>query len=240
MTVQELHYDFDVKFDRVSSLSKPDFLPAEKDWLLNEAQSMLIKQKYNNKLNPGFETSQKRIDDLKSLVVKFPAQAPLSPTRVSSDLYTLSLSDLAFPYLFYISGKAKLVDPRNNCSSTAILRFIPHDDLYRSLKDPWNKTNSSSIIFNFASSPTPNQDAIYLYSGDFEIESVYIDYIRHPLRINLGTYEYIDGIIYPPQSSELPEHTHNEVVDLAVFLASSITESPEMIPNKAQILGINE
>lgn len=38
MTAPEMHYDFDIKFDRVASEAKPSFLPEEKDWFLNEAQ----------------------------------------------------------------------------------------------------------------------------------------------------------------------------------------------------------
>ena len=66
MTVIELHYDFDFKIDKVATLAKEDFNKAEKDWLLNEAQSLLVRKYYRgtNSSGEGFEMTQKRIDDL--------------------------------------------------------------------------------------------------------------------------------------------------------------------------------
>lgn len=79
MTVQEMLYDFDLKIDKVASLANPDFNLAEKEWLLNEGQNVLIKQRYsiNNNSRAGFEAIQKRIDDLKNLIVRFPEQPDL-------------------------------------------------------------------------------------------------------------------------------------------------------------------
>ena len=79
MTVQEMLYDFDLKIDKVASLANPDFNLAEKEWLLNEGQNVVVKQRYgpNNVYRAGFEVIQKRVDDLKNLVARYPEQDDL-------------------------------------------------------------------------------------------------------------------------------------------------------------------
>ena len=46
MDVKSMHYDFKLKMDRVDTLSNPDFNIAEIDWLLNEAQLVFVKNRF--------------------------------------------------------------------------------------------------------------------------------------------------------------------------------------------------
>lgn len=46
MTIQDIHYDFKVKIDKVDSLSKKNFLANEIDWIVNEAIKIFVKQRY--------------------------------------------------------------------------------------------------------------------------------------------------------------------------------------------------
>ena len=61
MTINEMHYDFKVKIDKVDSMSKKNFLPNEIDWIINEAIQIFVKQRYgqNNLKRAGFESIQK-------------------------------------------------------------------------------------------------------------------------------------------------------------------------------------
>lgn len=104
-STKELHYQFKINLDRVDSLSNPDFNAAEIDWFLNEAQLIFIKQRMSMRSNSkqkGFEESQKRIDDLGNLVIKFPNQVGITPSLVSPGIYELPLSALTYPYLFLL------------------------------------------------------------------------------------------------------------------------------------------
>lgn len=71
MTVEEMHNEFDITLDKISSSSYQELEPWEKDFYLNEAQMRIIKQRYSGKntYRKGFEENQKRIDDLKNLVI---------------------------------------------------------------------------------------------------------------------------------------------------------------------------
>lgn len=88
----------------------------------------------------------------------------------------------------------------------AINRYSQHDDIFKLLEDPFNTTKHTSPL------TTIRQSAIDIYtSGIFIIDTVKLTYIRKPREISLSL-----GI-----GCELPEHTHQEIVDMAV---SSILE----------------
>ena len=71
MTIEQLHTEFKVFFDKVDSEAYTEFLDGEIDIMLNEAILRLVKRRYgiNNIYKKGFEETQKRTDDLKELVV---------------------------------------------------------------------------------------------------------------------------------------------------------------------------
>ena len=88
----------------------------------------------------------------------------------------------------------------------ALNKFIQQDDIYTLLNDPFNTTKHSSPL------TTIRGRYLDIYTSDiFIIDKVKITYIRKPKNISLSL-----GI-----DCELPEHTHQEIVDMAV---SSILE----------------
>lgn len=242
MTVSELHFDFKIKQNRVDTLAEFDFNPAQIDWLLNEAQLIFIKQRFTNSnvRKKGFEASQKRIDDLSSLVIKYPEQPELTPVHHSSgNIYEVNLTNLSYPYLFLISGECSAVIA-TNCTKNIPLRFIQHDDYRISLRDPFNSPSTEFIPYNVGKSSTDSNSSIYVYPGLYSINSVKLEYIKYPSKVSLGTYSYIDGTSIPANTLETPEQTHSEIVDLAVYLATIATKNNEFIQLATQKLIIQE
>lgn len=226
MTVTELHYDFKLKVDKVDTLTKEDFNAAEVDWLLNEAQELLIRRRMgqNNNKVQGFEGNQKRIDDLKTLHVKFPLQPGIVPT-LDSGVYEVDLSDLAHTYYFLTRAYCDVND--GSCVTQAEVKITQNDDLTEVLRDPFNKPDQFIIPANFGQSSSSNgEGSLYLYPGSNTIDNVYIEYLRKPLKISLGTYTYIDNTTPAAQTSELPEHLHPELVTQAVELVAIILNDP--------------
>jgi len=233
MSPREMHYDFDLKIDRVASLSKEDFNSAERDWLLNEAQWVFLKQRYgiNNIKRTGFEGSQKRIDDLSFLHIKYPLQ-PTVPLISHSGVYELDLSDLKYDYLFLTRAWVNYEDTTCGTTTSMTIKETENDDLNRALDDPFNDGSSEFIPGNFGrSSSDSDSSSIYLYTP-LEITEAYVEYLRIPPKINLGGYTYIDGVTYPTQSSIFPQHTHPEIVDIAVNIAAGIIENPQYVQLK--------
>lgn len=226
MNIVEMHYDFDLKYDRVASQYRQDFNKAEKDWLLNEAQYVLLKQRYglNNNYKTGFEGIQKRIDDLSSIHIKHPRQPYVTLIyHDEENIYELPLSLLIEDYWFFTSkGKVKVLD--DNCEYTAKLRLVQNDDDVED--DPFRNSYFNEVIINFGKSSSEDGSSIYFYPGNLTLTEAYIEYLKKPNRMNYGGYAYIDGVIYTQTDCELPEMLHNEIVDVAVNIAAGIIENP--------------
>ena len=72
MTINEMHIAVNLGVQKIASFQVDNFLSEEVDHELNIAMDRFIKQRYNplsNRFRKGFEQSQKRIDDLRNLVV---------------------------------------------------------------------------------------------------------------------------------------------------------------------------
>lgn len=240
MTIQELHYAFKIGKDRIDTLANQDFNTAEIDWLLNEAQLVFIKSRFSNWNNKrsGFESNTKRVADLSAVTIKYPLQPAVTPT-LDSGVYEVDLTSLDYSFMFYIAGKVDLVDT-NDCSTQVPLKFLQHDDYLTALRDPFNNASLEFVPFNFGRSSSGSGTSMYIYPGDYTIPSVYIEYIKYPSRVSLGTYTYIDGVTYPPTTLELSDLVHQEVVDLACQIAGLYTENPEYIQLKNQKMLIQE
>src|SRR3990167_1925716 len=137
MDIKSMHYDFKLKMDRMDTLSNPDFNIAEIDWLLNEAQLVFLKQRFgpNNTKHQGFEVTQKRIDDLSTLHIKFPEQPGVS-LLLDSGIYEATLSSLKYSMIFFNRADVEVI--LEDCTKKVPIKFVQSDDLAECLKDPFN------------------------------------------------------------------------------------------------------
>ena len=249
MTVKELHYDFNVKLDKVDSLQNVNFLPAEIDWILNEAISLITKQKFgtNNSKRTGFEGNEKRIQDLKTLHIKCPTvvQPAIIPASVNDGRYEVKLSDLEFDFLFLTRGTAKAT--KTGCGSKILgLKEVQNDDLNDILDDPfWKPSFEWKVVpVNFGRTDTLAEDkgSLYLYTNeDFTIDEVYLEYIKVPNKISIGGYPDINtGVVKPVVECDLPQEIHNEIVDIAVLECARIISDPNFLQIKQSKLLANE
>lgn len=184
MTVQDLHIAIDLELNKVNSNLYDIILPQEKDYFLNRAQERFIKQRYTAISNPkqrGFEMSQKRIDDLRSLLVP----------NYYDKVYQLSSTDFDFTtkgrfyfpddYLFLTSNRSKVY--YNSCGSitqsTATESFnvslasIPNTDTTYAGLDI--EIDGTSII------NVSNQPILATYSN--EDKSALIEYVIEQLNL---------------------------------------------------------
>ena len=234
MTVQDMHYDFKLKFNKVDSQDQANFKAPEIDWWLNEAMEVFMKQRYgiNNIKGEGFETTQKRIDDLRNLVIK---DQSLPATALTID--NSFEAPLPGDYIFAIRLQAETSkEPcgRRICVCTP----TQHDDLSSVLKDPYYEPSFEwgevPIVYGTKSDTVADSNKVFGYTdGSFVINSFILDYLRQPKRIAFvsglpgQSYNYPDGsTVDQDQGCELPDHTHREIVDLAVQMASGSVNSP--------------
>ena len=78
MNVGQMHLAIQQGVDKINSLQADMLLPEEIDIELNKSQMKFINLKYgrNNQSGTGFEQSQKRVDDLRTLLTEY--EAPVS------------------------------------------------------------------------------------------------------------------------------------------------------------------
>ena len=170
MTVNEMHIAVNLGVQKLASFQVDNLLPEEIDHELNLAQLRFVKQRFNarsNRLGKGFEQSQKRIDDLKSLIVEHQDN-----TQYYGEVYTSKYSPiyvdrytLPLDYLFLVSVRAE-----TKYSCTAVpeqrkvitnLRYVKFDltppikgyllkDIYvfKSSSATWVKINTIDLTTN--------------------------------------------------------------------------------------------
>lgn len=104
---------------------------------------------------------------------------------------------------------------RTNC------RFSQQDDIYALLDDPFNSTSSRGLLY------TIQETFVDLYTtASFIPNSVQLKYIRKPAQISK---RYGVGC-------ELPEHTHHEIVEMAVKSILEGLESPRYASQSREVL----
>lgn len=234
MVVNEMILQFKLASDNLDSSVIPDFSEEVILYYLNEAQERFVKTRYsqNNLYKLGFEETDKRTQDLNNIKDSYYVSSTLTK---ESNVYKLVLSILYdnitlttnsnAKFMFYLRGRVNTI--KNGCESK-LVRIKEHQtgDLDDIEQDPFNKSIYTEPVGYF--------EAGNLYvktDGTFSIGTGLITCIRRPKLINSILAL---GII---SDCELAEHTHKEIVALAVQLAIGDVK-PEKLEVK-NIQGIN-
>lgn len=233
MTIKEMQYDIKFKLNKVDSQQYRNLRIPELDWVINEAYEIFVKSvaepRTSNYL--GFETSQRTIDDIRTIVVN---DKNIIPTKLDNKTYVLSLPQ---DYMFYIS--ASVVITKKNCSdriAKAILR--QHDDRFESSPFDNSSFEWKEVNIRFY------EDGIKLFTdGTFDIKEVKLNYIRKHAYIHnaqdflpTGSYKLPSGtLLTGSQDCELPTQTHREIVDIAVLILTNNLELPTYQLKQAKV-----
>ena len=254
MNIQELHYSFNLKADKIDSLNVDSFNDVERDWLINYAIDVFVKQRYgvtNNK-QYGFEAISKRRDDLRSLHQK---EFEITPSLLKADLYEAPLNTIINPktaatakdYWFCTRLRADIT--KGTCTKNVEVHETQTDDLNSGLKYNFYKPSFKwgRILATFNddtfSNANPNDilGSVFLHTDGFTVDKVYIDYVKAPSKVWAGTYTSLDGSLVSggtPVQCDLPDHTHEELTTLAAYLAQGLISDPNYQLLRQQYLEI--
>ena len=218
MFIEDMHYDFKKKFNKIDSNQNKNLLIPEIDWALNEAQKIFIDivAEPRGKSFLGFERTQKNIDDIKALVVN---DQSLKPSEENTEK---SIFNLPNEYLYFIRGQA--IISKNICKSQKARIYIQqHDDEFE--LSPFDK---SSFEWREVNALFTNKGLKLYTDGTFKIDSILLSYIRQPLYMHNakdfrgGQYNLPSGkVLKGKQDCELSEQCCREIVDIAVAISSS-------------------
>ena len=215
MTAAEMVLNFKFRLDKVDSLNYPNFENSEVDLLLNQATERIIKQRYGttNTKKTSFEETQKRSEDLKNIVVTAPALLVFqNVNNINNDAAFVTL-----PSDHYFTIFENCVIQYLDCKGLTVQNTVPvvaiqHNDYNKNIDNPFNKPNKNKVLRLMENGqveliPEPNA-LIVQYK---------LRYIRKPATI--------DSVNLPNVDSDLSEHLHDEIVDMAVSLALEDIES---------------
>jgi len=231
MLIDEMHFRFQLGLDKVASQDRPDLTPNEIDNYLNRAIIEFVKSRYKEYLQTkrGFETDHDRISALMSLHVDSPVlQSALVPTNLNNGYYVLELNSLSFEFMYPTKLEVKI--KKDNCPSKIIRhKAWQTDDLKTVYTEP--SFNFGRVLVTYIKSSnttTPSQIKFDTLNkrgvSQFEIEEVYVSYIKRPDRVCLGNYKHIDdtsgAVTTPQQSCDIHKDFHDEIVNEAVLMAA--------------------
>ena len=244
MDINEMHLAVQQGVDKINSFQADSLLSEEIDLEVNKAINKFIQLKYgkNNIYGKGFEESQKRIDDLRTLLVDKPLKCKYIADSINSTfMYKSEVFPEGYRHLIKIVGE---VAHRSDCrilpldhqqqladipedikvSKQVMMKFSQQDDVFNSLVDPFNTTKLDKPIFSVEG------DNIIIYTNDiFIIEKVKLTYIKNPSVVSLSL----------GNSCELPIHTHQEIVDMAIGSILEVIGDPRYQTHQSE-LGKNE
>lgn len=183
MTIQDKHYDFKKKLNKVDSQKYRNLLVPEIDWALNEAQELYVKLILQPKLKNvlGFQSTQRTLEDIYPLV-KNDVCLPI----------TDNLVEVPVDYWYYLKSYVDMT--KDICENVKGKIFIrQHDDEFEN--SPFDKSSFEWKTVN----------AVYdgagfkFFAEDFVINEFCVSYIKK-LRVvhnagdfRNGTYELPNG-----------------------------------------------
>lgn len=209
MTAAEMHTAFKFGLDKFDSLNYPNFLPAEIDLLLNQAQDNFIKQRYGitNTKRQSFEETQKRTEDIKNVVVRatiVPAANALDNINSYARFVTLPADHWII--IHELTGISYADCNGATVTDRAYTRAIQHNDYTLLMNNPFEKPDEGTILRLME-----NGRVELIPASNVTITNYYLTYIKKPRRIN--------NVSNPTVSCELSDHTHQEIVNEAIKIA---------------------
>lgn len=234
MLISEMHTEIKIGVDKTDSLNYPDLLPEEIDVFINKNIEKFISQRAygTNPKQEGLESTQKRFDDLLTLI---------SNSNISN--FTTSSQTKPFGYIVPLpSGYWHAIEEEVNvtyldCNNVSITARVPvypvmHDQYNKIIRDPFNKPDKTGVVRMGLSGN------IEIISSSGVVPTTYfLRYIRKPAVVKYGT-------TYTPASTDincdLPEHTHKEIIQMVVVDILGNIEQLRRLPVETQQLNTVE
>lgn len=223
MSPRELQIEVERRLQLINpELSLAGKLPSDTIMsFINEAIDKFWKTRYSglNFKQRGFEQDQKRTDDLRTLVTKH-TYKDIDISKVNQEEYTVTLPDDYVILLGDTAGIAPADGITNDCwEKDALGNYkIKYSDTIEGTIETVDRIKENSLSeyrlkYTKAKPIKLMQDnTITLYTdGQYKVAEYTIEYLKRPSKVTLvdtPTDEYTD----------LPAHTHMEIVKIAVQL----------------------
>ena len=228
MLIGDMHYGFKIEFNKIDSNQNRNIIIPQIDYFLNKALIVTIDKKISRSLR-GLEISQKEIEDLKVLFTK---------TNISGAVSDPDEKVYPLPTDYYHYLKGVVATTKNTCASTARVYIKTHNDEFKN--DP---NYCSNFEWDYVNAIIRGTN-INLYTDEsFDLGALTLYYVKkHPYmhnaeKYNIAGYKTPSGtVLTGHQDCILPDNICNEIITLAVALASVATQTAD---NRRLDLAIN-
>ncbi len=232
MTNQQFFDLFQFRMDKIATLALGSFTQVEVTALANEAQEELVLQRFDhklNKINEGFESTEKRAQDLaelvryKNITTFTNGFFPNSKYAALPDTLLNNVTDYSDVHWFTIFEDAtvnlddcgKVTTDPTKYTNIPVYR-APNQALNTFFSDPFNKPTKDRVY----RLTTEGHKCLLLHASGLSLISYNIGYVRKPKPIDLVT-----GVTLNEAVSELSDHMHNQLLNKTVELALKNIES---------------
>lgn len=209
----EIQEALELEIDQLdSNATKPT--TSDMEYWIMAGVDKFVKTRYSglNIKRTGFEQDQKRIDDLRSLIVEKAYQFTVYPEEYSIELpsnymFTLGETAVIFSSVDPCWPKGPNGEPRTK-RTDVLEATIENIDRQR------DNSLSEYRLHNRSARPLRlfRGNNIYLYTdGNYSIKNYILTYLRTPTRISLTVDPFAEW-------TEMPASTHQEIVKLAAEL----------------------
>jgi len=221
-------FEFDIRYDAITSLGAPGYTDEEKSSFLTQAQERLVKRKYTargNKYFRGFEGSEKRRKDLSELM----RTANLNNANLSASQADVHRNgffyDLPTDLLYTVSEvvTTNIEDCDLSTSTQTVytqieVEPVTHDEYNININNP-HKRPYNKLVWRMDYNTNIHE---LITDGLYTVENYFIRYIKRPINIVVDTVTPINQV-----DSELDDSVHREIVDEAITIAVSVTKPEE-------------
>lgn len=210
MAIQDMHYDFKSKFNKIDSQQNRNLRIPEIDWVLNEAEDILIKIIAYPRIFKGLgaEVNQRSVEDIRNLIR---SNEKLIPNK---GIVTL-------PNTYMYPLRAYCLISKGSCTGKrASFQPVQYDDDIEMSQFYSSSFEWREVMGRYY------ENKIKLLEKDFTVDRFYLDYIikrsklAFPSGTSSGNYTLPSGDQVTDDQSSLLPHLEKEIVDIAVMLKS--------------------
>lgn len=224
---ERLLYKIELKLNKLASNQHQGISLEDRILALNEAQIRLIKKKINpnNLYQLGFDSFKSRYEDLQDFIVQYEELTPEKTKEIYSS-YKVNLENTKNKY--FLPVDIIINATRGKCKDRVVNvpRIVKHSDLTTLLQ---NTNFEPSFLYQETLAVISSNDLI-IYSndreGEFQINKVFLSYLRYPNKINYEGYIDFDGTESTTINCELPDHLEDELLALTVMELGYDTDNP--------------
>lgn len=224
MTNPELSNEFDVLYNNITSNQAPGLNEYEKSVFLTKAQSQLVNEYFNNRTDGfggGFDGSQKRQYDFSSLIKVATLQEQKDFTSVASSEIILDKRSkiFLFPQDYFLSVNEILSDSNKQYSVIP----INHTEYQKLMLKPYSLPVKKAA-WRLITGEYENKSVVEIigvFQGELDYKIRYVKTLSPIILEDLNPYgeDITIGGLSTKTECQLPEETHQEILERAVTLA---------------------